>query len=84
MKYSVVWKLFAETQLTDIWLGASDKQAVTKASDEIDRTLRINPDRIGVPDSRGWRLIVVPPLVATFEVSIDDRRATVLSIRYRL
>jgi hypothetical protein len=83
MKYSVVWKPFAEYQLGSIWLRASDQQAVADASDEIERQLRRDPERLGEPDHHGWRIIAVPPLLATFEVSMDDRLATVLSIRYR-
>jgi hypothetical protein len=83
MKYTVTWSLFAETQLADIWVRAFDKQAVTNASDEIDRQLKIDADRVGVPDLQGWRIIVVPPLAATFDVSVPDRLVTVLSIRYR-
>jgi len=82
MKYPVFWKLFAETQLADIWIRASDKQAVTNASDEIDRRLRRDPNQIGTANPLGWRIIAQPPL-ATFEVSDDDRLVTVLSIRYR-
>jgi hypothetical protein len=83
MKYSVVWKPFAEYQLGSIWLRVSDRQAVADASDEIERMLRYDPERFGEPDESGWRIIAVPPLVATFEVSPNDCTATVLSIRYR-
>jgi hypothetical protein len=37
MKYSVVWRPFAQHQLATIWLRAADRQSVTDASDEIDR-----------------------------------------------
>ena len=83
MKYSVVWKQFAEYQLGSIWLRASNQQAVADASSEAERLLRRDPERLGEPDNHGWRIIAIPPPVATFEVSTDDRKATVLSIRYR-
>ena len=73
MKYSVVWKPFAEYQLADIWLRAADQQAVTNASDAIDRQLSQDPERLGEADKHGWRIVAVPPLVAPFEVSVDDR-----------
>lgn len=82
MKYSVVWRPFAQHQLATIWLRAADRQSVTDASDEIDRHLRRDADQIGTPDERGWRILVVPPLVATFEVSVADCKATVLAVRY--
>lgn len=83
MKYTVVYKPLAEFQLADIWLRFADKQAVTEASDAIDRSLRRNADQIGEPDERGWRILAEPPLVVTFDVSVDDRTATVHSVRLR-
>jgi hypothetical protein len=83
MKYSVVWRPFAEYQLADIWLGARNQQAVADASDEIDRQLRHDPAKLGEPDSQGWRILAVPPLVATFEVSEEDLKEVVLAVRYR-
>lgn len=83
MKYTVAYSQLAEYQLADIWVREGDKEGVTSASADIDKRLRHDPDLIGEPDERGWRLLVEPPLTITFEVSVDDRRATVLSVRYR-
>jgi hypothetical protein len=83
MKYTVAYSPLAEYQLADIWVREDDKDGITSASAAIDRQLRHDPDRLGEPDERGWRLLVEPPLAITFEVSVDDRKATVLSVRYR-
>jgi hypothetical protein len=83
MKYTVAYGPLAEEQLARIWLDANDRSAVTEASHALERLLRHDPDRLGEPDERGWRILVEPPLTITFEVSVDDRLATVLSVRYR-
>ena len=82
MKYSVTSTPFADHQLAQIWLRAADPQAVTSASDRIEAMLRNDPDQIGRVRSDGRRAIVLPPLTVTFEVSIDDRRVTIVSVRY--
>ena len=83
MKYTVVYAPLAEYQLADIWVREDDKEGVASANAAIDKLLRNDPDQIGEPDERGWRLLIEPPLAITFEVSVDDRKATVLSVRYR-
>lgn len=83
MKYTVAYSPLAEYQLADIWVREDDKDGITAASAIIDKRLRHDPDLIGEADERGWRLLVEPPLAITFEVSVEDRLATVLSVRYR-
>lgn len=83
MKYTVTYSVFAERQLTEIWMSAPDPQAVTDASRDIDRTLGSDADQIGMPNADGWRGLVASPLAITFKVSEDDRMVTVLSVRYR-
>jgi hypothetical protein len=82
MKHTVVFSLLADHQLADIWLRATDRQQVTDAANHIEELLRHDPDRRGEARPNGWRILVVGPLAATFEVSADDRKVTVLSIRY--
>lgn len=72
MRFTVVWTRAALDQLADAWLRAADRGAVTRASAEIDRTLRTDPDRQGV-EFYGDRLLAVPPLQAVFTVHPDDR-----------
>ena len=83
MRCSVVWNAFAHYRLAEIWLLCADRDAVTKASDRIDVELRNHPENYAIVSSQGWRIIAVPPLVATFEFNADDCKVTVLSIRFR-
>lgn len=51
MKYSVLYSAFANYQLTDIWLRATDRQKVTDAVNALERTLRHDAHHLGVFDS---------------------------------
>ena len=42
MRYTVQWRRTAEATLADIWLRAVDRQAVTRATHEVDRELAIS------------------------------------------
>jgi len=82
MTYTVTFTAFAETQLATIWLRAKNQQAVANASDQMEVMLRSNPEQVGRLRSDGRRAIAKPPLGFTFEVNSDDRRVTVVSVRY--
>jgi plasmid stabilization system protein ParE len=60
MRYTVVWLPSVEKRLIQIWLAASDRQAVRYAADEMDRLLKHWPTMVGVP-YRGRRQLVVEP-----------------------
>ncbi len=79
MKYTVVWDDDAEDRLADIYNRASDKAAVTAASNTIDRLLKNDPDRKGRP-LNGTRFLTVPPLTVVYTVSPDDRLVRVQSV----
>ena len=80
MKYTVVWELGAQDELIEIWLRASDRSAVSNSSDWIDRALRIDPESKGHPLGE-HRILVDPPLAASFRVYPDDRMVTVFQVR---
>lgn len=82
MKYTVTFTAFAESQLATIWLRAKNQQAVADASDQMESMLRNNAEEVGQLRSDGRRAIAKPPLGFTYEVHAEDRRVTVVSIRY--
>ncbi len=82
MKFTVVSTPLADLQLGDIWLRAANPQEVADASDRIDVRLRNDPHTVGELRPDGRRIVILPPLTVAFEVGIDDRRATIVSIRY--
>jgi hypothetical protein len=67
MKYTVVWSPRAEDALAEIWVRASNRQAIAAAANFIDRTLQRSPHTKG-QDLYGDRLIVQPPLSVVYSV----------------
>ena len=60
MWYTVTWSPFAQDQLADLWLAAADRDALTRAAHEIDRTLRDDPDARVPHGHEGARAVVDP------------------------
>lgn len=83
MRYTVVWSPEATDQLADLWVRASDQQAVADAADDIDRRLRFAPDRVGTPHGE-IRILIVEPLAVHFSVTPDDRLVEVSFVRRHL
>jgi hypothetical protein len=79
MRYTVVWTDAALNELARVWMQAADPVAVRAASNEIDRELARDPETKGV-EYYGDRLLVIPPLQATFAVHPDDREVVVLNV----
>ncbi|HVK11391.1 MAG TPA: hypothetical protein VM597_21660 [Gemmataceae bacterium] len=78
MKYQVVWDRLAEEELAAIWLAASDRNAVTRASEWLERRLAVNPLDLGESRrSSVERIGFYPPLGIEFEVIEDDLRVVV-------
>jgi len=65
--------------LAHIWTASLDRQAVTRASNLIDRLLKFAPDTVGHPFGN-QRLLTVHPLAATYEVLPDDCKVIVLEV----
>jgi hypothetical protein len=80
MKFTVVNAPVADYQLADIWLKATDRQAVADAFDRIESSLKNDPHLQGREHPSGWRVITVPPLAVAFRVSDDDRLVKILSV----
>jgi hypothetical protein len=76
----VDWDPAATGQLTDIWMKAHDRPAVTSASNEIDRLLQSDPVGNGQLVSEGLYRVIVPPLVAYYEVDVPGRTVNVTGV----
>ena len=81
MKYTVVWKRSLKQRLAEIWLNAADRDAVTRAAHRIDTILRLSPSTQGESRSGSTRLLIVFPLVVTYDIFEDDRRVEFLAVR---
>jgi hypothetical protein len=79
MIYTVGWKQTALNALADLYLNATDKQAVTAASNRIDQELRRDAHKKGQAFN-DERLLRVPPLAVVFVVDPGDCKVTVLQV----
>lgn len=79
MKWTVVWVTDARNELADLWMSASDRQAVTDAADWIDRALAWDPVGLGIQAADDW-FLERPPLAVSFEVVPDDCMVRVVQV----
>jgi hypothetical protein len=80
MKYTVVWMPAAEAQLANLWLRATDRQAVADAADRLDNALRNDPEKKG----RQHGLFFVrddAPLAVLYHVDPGDRMVRVIQVK---
>jgi hypothetical protein len=73
-----------EEEPASIWMATQDRQAVSAAANVIDKLLRVDPQSQGESRSGSQRVLIIEPLVVAFEVEEDDRRVSVLSVRFHL
>lgn len=71
MKYMVIWLPDAQDQLAELWMNATDRNAVTQATHQIDQILAQDPSMAG-EDFYGDRLLIVPPLQIVFAIRPED------------
>jgi plasmid stabilization system protein ParE len=72
MRYTVVWTPTAQQELARIWTAATDRNAVSAASNRIDYLLARNPHGVGESRSASARLLIVEPLAVLYRVEDED------------
>ncbi len=82
MRFTVTWHPGAESELTDIWIGASDRAEVTQAANIIDQLLASDPHAQG-EQFYGDRILVGLPLAVTYTVREQDRSVQILQVWYK-
>lgn len=80
VNFTVVWMQGAQQDLASIWMAAIDRNAVTRASHQIDLALAVSPNTVGVPVFATVREYLCAPLGVEFEVIDADMRVFVLSV----
>ena len=83
MTFTVVYTTFAEYQLAEIWLRASNRDAVRQAADTLEKVLHRSPQQQGRAGQKPWRVLLIGCLKFTFEVIADDCKVVVLSVQQR-
>jgi hypothetical protein len=82
MPFTVIWLPGPLAALAQIWVQASDRQAVADAADEIDRRLRRVSVPAGAASGAVYRLHVAP-LEVVYSVSLADQRVEVSLVSFR-
>src|SRR5439155_6821334 len=62
MNYRVIWTRRALIELTNLWIAATNRAAVTAASNRIDQRLASDPSSYGESRAESDRLAYEPPL----------------------
>jgi plasmid stabilization system protein ParE len=81
VKFTVIWSFAALNELAEIWLRASDRQAITDAAEAIDQLLEADPIVVGESRDGGRRILINPPLVVIFNVSVESGAVVVVRVR---
>lgn len=79
MKWQLGWSELAQQQLAQIWLEASDRDAVSHAVSLLDEQLIQDPLEVGESRDANQRITFQPPLAITFIV--EQRLSLVTVIR---
>lgn len=79
MRYTVVMYPSAEDQLTNIWIGASDRNTITRASSKIDSLLKDDPEK-SVAKWVDLYALRVDPLAVLCEIDTDDRMVRIVEV----
>jgi hypothetical protein len=81
--FRVEWLQSALDALARLWIRANstERQAITAASQSIDRKLSEDPNNEGESRFGAIRITFVPPLVILFQNETDGETVTVLEVR---
>jgi hypothetical protein len=71
-----------EDDLARLWLDSPDRRAIARAADVIDRELREDASQKGCDAGRGFRQLIISPLIADYTVDEGIRVVTIWSMRH--
>ena len=80
MSYNVIWLPAAEDELAELWLDASLRAAITRASNDLDKQLRRDAPNAGESRSQDFRIVFELPLVASVWVQPGGREVRVMHV----
>ena len=80
--HEVDWDNPALDQLAAIWMKAADREAVVRASDEINQLLEIDPINAGESRTDDYhRVLIHGPLMVYFQIIESEKSVMVTSCR---
>jgi plasmid stabilization system protein ParE len=77
VNFTLVWSDAAIQDLARIWTAVADRNAVTRASNQIDQMLSRDAQRVGESRVGNERVAFADPLGVRFEVVVDDLMVTI-------
>jgi hypothetical protein len=80
MKFTVIWRPEAEEELAQLWVDASDRNAIARAAISFDAALRRAPLDVGESQNEPTRLAFIDPFAFIFDVFPDDCRVLVKTV----
>lgn len=80
MIFTVIWDPSADNGFIRLWLEADDQQAMTDASQRIERELRAHPDAKGIPFGQLF-VYTDDPLAVLYSVSPKDRLVRIIAVK---
>ncbi len=80
-RYRVEWDSYVEDELAEIWIVASDRDAVTAAQAAGDKLLSSDPYGAGTHVSEGLYRIRIPPLSMIYSIHEPQGIVDVESVR---
>jgi len=83
MRFAVIWRPAAERKLASLWITPEDRQAVTRAADDIDALLRDSPLDVGESRVSNIRILSVSPLTVYYDVHEPDLLVAVWAVWQR-
>ena len=85
--FRVIWRHAVVDALmrayTEVFARAGDTGSITRAAEEIERSLAHDPAAVGESRGRYERVGFFGPLTVTFEIFEEERTVFVLSLTYR-
>ena len=82
MTWNVDWLSLARQELLDIGVVADDLDRFAQASEDLERALAHDPDRLGESREGNLRLVFHRPFQVLFSVDFADAVVTVRRIRW--
>ncbi len=79
MRYTVGWSASAQSELAEVWLEATDRDAVSAASNEIDTFLAVSPNDPRCEVVAGAGILIIGPLGVEFRIRERDRFVVVVN-----
>jgi hypothetical protein len=80
MKWTVIYRPSAKSQLASLWMQAVDREAVARAANSADREFATAPLTAGESREGNQRILIEPPLAFLFDVNDQDRTVLVWSV----